>query len=118
MERIPASDRTREKLKALMEGRSEVANGRSELVRLAARPVGAHSAIATVFARRILRIELTSVVLPTPGPPVITNTFEASATRTASIWLSASVSFVCFSTQGIALSASINGQGGFPDASR
>jgi transposase-like protein len=37
MERIPASDRTREKLKALMEGRSEVADGRSELVRLAAR---------------------------------------------------------------------------------
>jgi transposase-like protein len=36
MERIPASDRTREKLKALMEGRSEVAAGRSELVRLAA----------------------------------------------------------------------------------
>jgi len=37
MERIPASDRTREKLRALMEGRSEVADGRSELVRLAAR---------------------------------------------------------------------------------
>ena len=37
MERIPDPDRTREKLKALMEGRSEVANGRSELVRLAAR---------------------------------------------------------------------------------
>jgi putative transposase len=37
MERIPASDRTREKLKALMEGRSEVEDGRSELVRLAAR---------------------------------------------------------------------------------
>jgi hypothetical protein len=37
MERIPASDRTREKLKALMEGRNEVAAGRSELVRLAAR---------------------------------------------------------------------------------
>jgi transposase-like protein len=37
MARIPASDRTREKLKALMEGRSEVADGRSELVRLAAR---------------------------------------------------------------------------------
>jgi transposase-like protein len=37
MERIPASDRTREKLKALMEGRGEVADGRSELVRLAAR---------------------------------------------------------------------------------
>jgi putative transposase len=37
MERIPASDRTREKLKALMEGRSEVSGERSELVRLAAR---------------------------------------------------------------------------------
>jgi hypothetical protein len=36
MDRIPASERTREKLKALMEGRSEVADGRSELVRLAA----------------------------------------------------------------------------------
>src|SRR5437667_1992878 len=37
MDRIPASERTREKLKAMMEGRSEVAAGRSELVRLAAR---------------------------------------------------------------------------------
>ena len=37
MERIPASDRTREKLKALMEGRSEAIGERSELVRLAAR---------------------------------------------------------------------------------
>jgi len=35
MERIPASERTREKL--MMEGRSEVGDGRSELVRLAAR---------------------------------------------------------------------------------
>jgi hypothetical protein len=30
MERIPASERTREKLKALMEGRSEAGDGRSE----------------------------------------------------------------------------------------
>jgi putative transposase len=37
MDRIPASERTREKLKALMEGRSEATEGRSELVRLAAR---------------------------------------------------------------------------------
>jgi transposase-like protein len=37
MDRLPASERTREKLKALMEGRSEVEDGRSELVRLAAR---------------------------------------------------------------------------------
>lgn len=37
MERIPASERTREKLKALMEGRSEATDGRSELLRLAVR---------------------------------------------------------------------------------
>src|SRR5437588_1569160 len=37
MERIPASERTREKLRALMAGRSEVEDERSELVRLAAR---------------------------------------------------------------------------------
>jgi putative transposase len=37
MERIPASERTREKLRELMDGRSEVEDGRSELVRLAAR---------------------------------------------------------------------------------
>jgi putative transposase len=37
MERIPASERTREKLRALMSGRSEVEDERSELVRLAAR---------------------------------------------------------------------------------
>src|ERR1700756_3666682 len=37
MDRIPASERTREKLKALMEGRREAEDGRSELVRLAAR---------------------------------------------------------------------------------
>jgi transposase-like protein len=37
MERIPASERTRERLKALMNGEIEAADGRSELVRLAAR---------------------------------------------------------------------------------
>jgi putative transposase len=37
MERIAASERTRERLKALMEGRSEASEERSELVRLAAR---------------------------------------------------------------------------------
>ena len=39
MERIPGSERTREKLRALMAGRSEVEDERSELVRLAARPI-------------------------------------------------------------------------------
>jgi transposase-like protein len=37
MERIPASERTRERLKALMNGVGEVSDGRSELVRLAVR---------------------------------------------------------------------------------
>ena len=37
MERIPASERTRERLKALMEGRAQVSDPSSELVRLAAR---------------------------------------------------------------------------------
>jgi hypothetical protein len=36
MERIPASERTRERLKALMEGRREATTERSDLVRLAA----------------------------------------------------------------------------------
>ena len=37
MERIPASERTRDKLRALMQGQSEATDGRSALVRLAAR---------------------------------------------------------------------------------
>jgi putative transposase len=37
MQRIPATERTREKLRELMDGRSAVEDGRSELVRLAAR---------------------------------------------------------------------------------
>jgi hypothetical protein len=37
MDRIPACERTRERLKALMEGHGEKADLRSELVRLAAR---------------------------------------------------------------------------------
>jgi len=37
MERIPAPERTREKSKALMDGRAETTDERSELVRLAAR---------------------------------------------------------------------------------
>ena len=37
MERIPGSERTRERLKGLMDGMGEAADGRSELVRLAAR---------------------------------------------------------------------------------
>src|ERR1035438_5609011 len=42
--------------------------------RLAALPVGAHRRQRTFLARRISRMALTSVVLPTPGPPVMTST--------------------------------------------
>ena len=43
--------------------------------RFAARPVGAQSAIVTALAIRIFSRELTRVVFPTPGPPVMTNHF-------------------------------------------
>ena len=55
------------------------------------------------------------VVLPTPGPPVITMTFEQSASRMASTWLRARVKPVFISTQGSALSASMSGQGKGPE---
>ena len=42
--------------------------------RLAARPVGAQSNTSIFLAWRIWRILVTMVVLPTPGPPVITVT--------------------------------------------
>ena len=90
----------------------------ASLIRLAARPVGAASAMAGVLARRICRMVLTSVVLPTPGPPVITSTLARSASRTASRWLSARVIPALRSAQGIACSGSTAGQGGRPARSR
>ena len=58
------------------------------------------------------------VVLPTPGPPVMTSTFERSARRMASAWLAASSSPILPSTQDSALPASISGQGTAPDTRR
>ena len=43
------------------------------------------------------------VVLPTPGPPVMTSTFDERARRIAAFWLSASVIPICRSIQGRAL---------------
>ena len=54
-------------------------------MRLAARPVGAQSESLIPFAESMRRMSLTMVVLPTPGPPVMTSTLEISASRIALI---------------------------------
>jgi len=87
-------------------------------MRLAARPVGAQRRSLAALADRMRRIEFTMVVLPTPGPPVMTSTFERSARRMASAWLAARVSPVRLSIHGRALPASISGQGTAPDNRR
>ena len=55
----------------------------ASVMRLAARPVGAHSRSRTLFAARMRKIPLTMVVFPTPGPPVITRVLDMSASRIA-----------------------------------
>ena len=90
----------------------------ASVIRLAARPVGAQSRRLVPFAARIRRIALTIVVLPTPGPPVMTSTLAIRASRIAAIWLSARASPIRFSTHGRALSGSIQGHGSVPFASR
>ena len=79
----------------------------ASVIRLAARPVGAQSSMLTPFAARMRRIAFTMVVLPTPGPPVMTSTLEARANRMAATWLWASDRPVFCSIQGNALSGSI-----------
>ena len=82
--------------------------------RLAARPVGAARAISTPLEASTLRMALINVVLPTPGPPVMTRTLESRASRSAARWLSASVTPALASTQGIAFAGSTCGQGSAP----
>ena len=53
-------------------------------------PVGAQSRGLTPLAVRTVRIDLTRVLFPTPGPPVMTSSFEERASRIAFFWLSAS----------------------------
>ena len=84
--------------------------------RLAARPVGAARATETPFATKMRRMASTRVVLPTPGPPVITMFFDETAIFTASLWLSAKVTPSFRSTHGMALPASMSGQDGWPVA--
>ena len=93
-------------------------NPAASVIRLAARPVGAQSSRVTPLAARMRRMALTMVVLPTPGPPVMTNALEVRARRTASAWLAASDRPVFPSTQGSALPASISGQGSLPPVIR
>jgi hypothetical protein len=50
---------------------------------LAAQPVGAHSSTRRRLARSAWRMLVTIVVLPTPGPPVITVTLPVSTCATA-----------------------------------
>ena len=86
--------------------------------RLAARPVGAASATSRPWRAKIRRIALTSVVLPTPGPPVITSTFDAQRQRASPPAGSPPArARRAPRPRGRAFSASIAGQGGRPAAS-
>ena len=77
--------------------------------RFAARPVGAHNRHFTFFALRMVKMELTKVVLPTPGPPVMTTTRFSRTVFSASRWLGASVLLVRCWHQVTAFSKSIGG---------
>ena len=83
----------------------------SSAMRLAARPVGAHSRMRSFFAASTFTSERTSVVLPTPGPPVMTSTLFWNAPKKASFWPWASSIFNCFCTQSTATGRSIFGHG-------
>ena len=48
----------------------------ASVIRLATRPVGAQRESFTPFAESMRRMPLMMVVLPTPGQPVMTSTFE------------------------------------------
>ena len=90
----------------------------ASVIRLAARPVGAQRRSFTPLAESTRRMDLTMVVFPTPGPPVMTSTLDIRARRIAVFWLSASCRPLRCSTHGRALSGSIHGQGSLPLTSR
>ena len=72
------------------------------------------------FAARMRRMALTMVVLPTPGPPVMTSTLDISASWIAATWLSAKGQdrYAPRTPRQRTLSGSIQGQGSVPFASR
>ena len=61
-------------------------------MRLAARPVGAARSATTPLCSKILSTWFRIVVLPVPGPPVMTDTGLSTAMRTASRCFSDSIS--------------------------
>ena len=58
------------------------------VIRFAARPVGAASRIRLPRERSTAIMPRVVVVLPVPGPPVSTITWETVAFRMASFWIS------------------------------
>ena len=81
----------------------------SSFMRLAARPVGAARRVLTPNDCRMSSSALMMVVLPVPGPPVITSTPPRSACATASRWFGASVRRCVRSNLAISASGSIFG---------
>ena len=67
------------------------------LIRFAALPVGAARKMSRPSSSKYLIILLIVVVLPVPGPPVITKSPFLTASETASFWCSSSSMPVCFS---------------------
>ena len=74
--------------------------------RLAARPVGAARSTRADARSKIFSTALTMVVLPVPGPPVMTITLWSRAACRAWVWLSESRSSRCACTQATARPAS------------
>ena len=85
--------------------------------RLAARPVGAASNGSTPLALRMARMERMIVVLPTPGPPVRMSSFEAERPAHGLLLARRQRHVEPPSTQAMAFSASMAGQGGRPTRS-
>ena len=70
-------------------------------MRLAARPVGAHRAYSVPISSKRVITKRKMVVLPVPGPPVITNAPAFNANSTAWRWAGARVISSCCSNRAI-----------------
>ena len=77
----------------------------ASVILAAARPVGAASRISAPSASKQRIIALMVVVLPVPGPPVITSSPDCTASSTARRWVSSSTSPVASSSSKASCSA-------------